>query len=127
MKKIISAVFIVFLTTCCFGQIKTLDFEKYNDCKLNIEINYKDREKDYTEAQKYKDVEIILIQANKDGKVKSIKRGFVSTIVKGDYKGTFFESVESKNANSKTAEFPLFNDKKYFCYLAKCFDSIVPN
>lgn len=127
MKKIISSFFIAFLSTYCFGQIKIIDFEKYKECKINIEISYKDREMDYNEAQKYKDQEIILIQANKDGKVKSFKRGFISTLVKGEYKGTFFESVENKNGSSKTAEFPLFTDKKYYCYLAKCFDTIVPN
>jgi len=124
MKKINFTLIIIILSTYCFGQIKTLDFAKFNDCIINVEIHYKDREKDYVEAQKYKDIEIILIQANKDGKVKSFKRGYISTLVKGDYKGTFFESVESKNSNKKTAEFPLFADKKYYCYKAKCYDTI---
>lgn len=124
MKEIILTFFIVFISTLCFGQMKTIDFEKYNSCRIIIDINYKNRESDFNEAQKYADIEIVLIQANKDGKIKSIKRGFISTIVKGEYKGTYFESAENKKPNLVTAEFPLFSDKKTYCYNAKCFDNI---
>lgn len=124
MKKIFVLLLSTFISIISFGQIQNLDFEKFEKCRLKIIIDYKDREKDYAEAQNYKDIEIILIYAKKDGKVKSIERGYVSTLVKGDYKGTFFESVESKNSDKKAAKFPLFGAKDCFVYTARCFDEI---
>lgn len=126
MKKIFALLLSTFISIVSFGQIQNLDFEKLEKCRLKISIDYKDREKDYAEAQNYKDIEIILIHAKKDGKVKSIERGYISTLVKADYKGTFFESIESKNADKKTAKFPIFGAKDYYVYIAKCFDEIQP-
>ncbi|MEO6358013.1 MAG: hypothetical protein ABIU77_18615 [Ferruginibacter sp.] len=124
MNKIRYTFYSFLFFTCSFGQIKALDFEKFKDCKLTIEVNYKDRDKDFSEAQKFKDIEIILIHANKDGKVKSFERGYILTIVKDSYKGTFFETSESKSQNQHIAKFPLFEDKCNYCYNAKCFDTI---
>ena len=122
MYKTMLTFLAIIFTSYSFGQVESIDFQKIQACRLIIDIKYKDREKDYLEAQKLKDVEVILIKANKEGKVKSFERGFVSTLVKGDYKGTFFESAESKKADQKKAQFPLFNDTNIYCYDAKCFD-----
>lgn len=124
MKKLLYTFFTCLISVCSSGQIKTLDFERFKDCKLNISISYKDSEKDFTEAERFKDTEIILIHANKQGKVKSFERGYISTLVKNEYKGTFFESPESKNSVQHTAKFLLFRDKNCYCYNAKCFDAI---
>jgi hypothetical protein len=124
MRHLIYTLLVMFSSSISFGQVKNLDFEKFEKCKLNIGINYQDREKDYLEAQNYREVEIILIHAKKDGKVKSFERGYISTLVKGNYKGTFFASEKSKNSDQKAAKFPLFDAKNYYVYSAKCFDEI---
>jgi len=79
---------------------------------------------DFLEAQKFKDLEIILIKANKQGKIKSIDSGYVATLVKGDYRGTFFQPTKSKKSDQLVAKFPFFSGKGYYCYDSKCFEKL---
>ncbi|POY39379.1 hypothetical protein C3K47_02465 [Solitalea longa] len=124
MNKLLITTLLV-LTSCAlsFGQSTTLDEQKYSDCRLIIPIDYKDIEKNFEESKKYADIEIVLIETNGKEKIKSFKRGFIRNWERNGKKGVYFEPSESVNAPQKAAYFPLFNDKKTFCYKADCYYS----
>ena len=104
------------------AQDAILDQKKYSDCLLVIPIDYKDIEANYAESMKYAGIEMILVETNSKGKIKSEKRGFIKNWEKSGKKGVFFEPTTSINSDQKTAEFPIFNAKNTYCYNAQCYD-----
>lgn len=124
MRKLLLLLF-AFTGITVNGQDGYLDFEKYENCRVNVPItnNNLNRAKTHEIAKGFEGRELIVIDANKKGKIKRSYRGFIRINESKDGPPTLFEPTESVVSLERSwVVFLIYNDGRTFVYDAVCYD-----
>lgn len=124
MRNLLLAL-LVFTCTSVKGQVEFLDFDKYADCRVDVPITNSNlnRAKTHEIAKQFEGKELVVIDANKKGKIKSSYRGFIRINESKDGPPTLFEPTESVVSLEKSwVVFLIYKDGRTYCYDAVCYD-----
>jgi hypothetical protein len=113
--------FIFFAATTFFQDELILDAKKYEACRIDLPVAYRNTRKELRLAEKLKDKELIVFRTQSDRTIIESTRGFLKVSESNSTRIIYFIPSDSR---SFVASFPELEGENIFCYDAKCFDSL---